>query len=633
MLQHRPTPLLKIFALVLLALLASEARPARAQGGAPTETRAERASDASREKGATRDDLSGRVVGEGGEPFSGVSVWLVSVSSGSSSPRIQSTTVTDDDGGFVFKDLAPGIYRIAANESGHVSNYDRQGARLVRIYRPGDFASIQLVKGGVITGTVTDASGEPVVAMGVSAYRVRDLDGAPAVSLGGGMLPAPEAQTDDRGVYRFYGLPPGIYVVAANGAPSLPWGVSLPTFGGETQTFHPSSTRDTAAEITVRAGQEASGIDVQYRGDPGHRITGTVETNASGTDTSTLFVRLDDATTGMHMATVVAAHGTGARAFSFEGVADGDYDVRASRFNPDGTLNASPVRRVTVRAADATGIRLSLAPLASISGSLIIERLAPEASPEACRQRGARVFPQEVLIYARPVEGPNRARPRATERAETTPDESGAFKLVNIEAGRYRIETDLRDERLYPTAIQMPQQPAAARTGAGVARGANRTPPRATPANAPASAATTLDIRDGHHSTGLTIRFKEGAALLSGHVVPSQQHEALPPVASSVRLYLVPVERERADDPLRYAATAPSPDLSFTFKNLAPGRYHLLAREAASATAAANDERHSLHDAEFRAALRRDAEAAGVTLELQPCQRLNGFTLRFPHAR
>lgn len=627
MLRSNPTPLLKIFFLVTLLTLALNARPARAQSGAPTSEgpRADRVREASGEKGA-RGDLSGRIVGEGGEPFSSVTVLLINMPSASGGPRIPRGAVSDEDGNFVFKDLAPGVYRISANEVGHVANFDRQGARLVQSFRPGDFASIQLFKGGVITGTVTDATGEPVVAMGVRAYRVRDLNNQPVAAQGFGFLPATESQTDDRGVYRIYGLPPGVYVVSADGASARPWGANVSALEGEAPTFHPSSTRDTAAEITVRAGQEATGIDVRYRGEPGHRITGTVATMQSGQDASTLPVRLNDATTNMHMATAIAAHGTGSRAFSFEGVADGDYDLWASRFGPDGRLNVSPIQRVSVRGADATGIRLTLAPLASVRGSLIIERLAPDGEPEACRQQGAPVLPQEILVAAQPSDASRRARPRATERVETTPDESGAFTILNLEAGSYRIEIDAPGERLYLTAIQMPR-PASARTGADAPRSANRT--RAASAGDASAPAAAFNVGDGQQLAGLTIRFKEGAARLSGHVVPSLE-AAASPVASSLRLYLVPVERERADDPLRYHEATPSADHSFTLKNLAPGRYHLLAREAANSPA---DAPPSLHDADFRAALRRDAETAGLPLELQPCQTLTGFTLRFPHAK
>jgi protocatechuate 3,4-dioxygenase beta subunit len=60
---------------------------------------------------------------------------------------------------------------------------------------------------GAITGRVTDDAGEPIVGVNVSSYRLRDLEGKTTGAVyesyfnRGGM-------TDDRGIYRIYGLPP-----------------------------------------------------------------------------------------------------------------------------------------------------------------------------------------------------------------------------------------------------------------------------------------------------------------------------------------------------------------------------------------------------------------------------------------
>ena len=45
-------------------------------------------------------------------------------------------------------------------------------------------------------------------------------------------------------------------------------------------TYHPSSTHDTATEVTVASGAEASGVDIQFRGGPGYIVSGTVTTTA-----------------------------------------------------------------------------------------------------------------------------------------------------------------------------------------------------------------------------------------------------------------------------------------------------------------------------------------------------------------
>ncbi|MDT5296127.1 MAG: hypothetical protein QOJ76_3007, partial [Acidobacteriota bacterium] len=60
-----------------------------------------------------------------------------------------------------------------------------------------------------------------------------------------------------------------------------------------------------------------------------------------------------------------------------------------------------------------------------------------------------------------------------------------------------------------------------------------------------------------------------------------------------------------------------------------PGRYLVLARTSSDADAAAAP-RPAAWDADSRAKLRREAEAANTPAELQPCRRTTDFTLRFP---
>ena len=65
---------------------------------------------------------------------------------------------------------------------------------------------LQLPRGGVLTGRVLDRYGQPAVGAVVSAQRYQFAMGRwDLVRSGSG------DRTDDRGVYRLYGLPPGDY--------------------------------------------------------------------------------------------------------------------------------------------------------------------------------------------------------------------------------------------------------------------------------------------------------------------------------------------------------------------------------------------------------------------------------------
>lgn len=85
------------------------------------------------------------------------------------------------------------------------------------------------------------------------------------------------------------------------------------------------------------------------------------------------------------------------------------------------------------------------------------------------------------------------------------------------------------------------------------------------------------------------------------------------------QIHLILVEREKADDVLRYAETETKSDGAFNLTNLAPGKYWLLPRSK-------TDDRAPF-DAARRVALRREAEALNNVIELQPCQRLANYEL------
>src|SRR5206468_5450232 len=68
---------------------------------------------------------------------------------------------------------------------------------------------LRVVRGGVITGRVLDEDGEPLARAVVTVQRYQYVRGERQLSPAGG------DQTDDRGQYRVFGLPPGDYYVSA----------------------------------------------------------------------------------------------------------------------------------------------------------------------------------------------------------------------------------------------------------------------------------------------------------------------------------------------------------------------------------------------------------------------------------
>ena len=124
--------------------------------------------------------------------------------------------LTAADGRFVFTELPPGAYTIVATRRGYVegaSGRRRPGGTSQPVTltpdEPSADAVVRMWKTAVITGVVTDESGDPVVGAQLRALERSTVAGQSRFTAAG----AP-AFTDDRGVYRFSDLVPGEYLVA-----------------------------------------------------------------------------------------------------------------------------------------------------------------------------------------------------------------------------------------------------------------------------------------------------------------------------------------------------------------------------------------------------------------------------------
>ncbi|MGB7922306.1 MAG: hypothetical protein WCF57_03590, partial [Pyrinomonadaceae bacterium] len=92
---------------------------------------------------------------------------------------------------------------------------------------------------------------------------------------------------------------------------------------------------------------------------------------------------------------------------------------------------------------------------------------------------------------------------------------------------------------------------------------------------------------------------------------------------------LIPAEREQADATLRFMEAEVLDDGAFAFTNIAPGRYWLIAKPVAVKDSAETNARPLAWDATSRSLLRREAERANVVVDLQPCQAMVDYVLRY----
>jgi Carboxypeptidase regulatory-like domain len=541
--------------------------------------------------------ITGRVVTDDGQPVRHATISISSMGGGGRSAG-RLTVVSDEDGNFQAEGLDSVPYTISATAPGLV--LDPKKRRETNYSFVGQPVTITMMRGGVITGKVTSATGDPIIRIAVRAIRVRDETGRPDNTAVGNFRP--QRMTDDRGVYRLYGLAPGSYLVSAGGSNMNSSRQATP-YHGRITTYHPSATREAATEVKVMGGDEVSGVDIRVRADRGFAISGKiigVRSGGAGRQETGTNISLRNPATGTIIATTFLSPEVDQTGYAFYGVPNGEYLIMSTRggFNDASSMSATP-RRVTVNGRDVTGFDLTLAPNAAIEGTVTIEKVS---SAEKCvNQRES--FLEEIVVRAKRDDAGEKTDPPYSFYGAMNIagiNDKGAFAVRNLRPGRHRMDIQLPNEDWFLKAMTM--------TGA-------------TPANDPRNGVT---LKSGDRVEGLTITLATGAAGLKGKIV-SAGNAGLPP---RLRAHLVPAEPLAKDDLLRFAETLVESSGSFSFVNLAPGKYLITTREIPGSEAPDEPARPVAWDAAERAKLRKEAEAAKVEIELKACQRVSDFELK-----
>jgi hypothetical protein len=393
--------------------------------------------------------ISGTVVDADNKPMRLVAVRI------EGDPRASRTVMTDESGRFTFTRVPPGDFFLRAAKpafpevSYGAKRPGRAGARL-QIKDGTTIADIvlRMERGAVLTGTVFNERGEPVPNVSVTAYHVyTGLDGSFSTSgvLTGSTFP----QTDDRGVYRFYGLPAGEYIVgtspffgsgSAARAPSddeirdavarasqltQPGAAATPKPQAPAQqvdyapVFYPDAPNAvSAARIKVAAGEERTGIDLRLTLRPMAAISGQV---INAPDPKQIEMNLFSRGKGSTLFTSSNPDGS----FSFRGLPSGDYTVTA-RYRGAGLLVAS--QDVTLNGRDAPAVTLALGPPLAVSGRIVVQRTGAAPPPPFSQLR----------VNALPVSAKSSATPTSA-----TPAADGTFVLEGMIPGTYQIAMSL----------------------------------------------------------------------------------------------------------------------------------------------------------------------------------------------
>ena len=350
-------------------------------------------------------------------------------------------TSTDRDGKFEFRSLPADSYVVGASRQPYLGAV--AGAR--RPARPGTPVAIaanqkvsdvviRLPPGASISGTVTDEFGQPL--RGSVTVQQRKLQNGERVlvSVGGG------EQTDERGRYRIYGLPPGEYVVVATRfnvvqaaaksltdrdvddamrgnvpatAPPAAPSLAVPS-------YYPGTPRPSdAVAVALSAGDDRTGIDFRVERVTTMRVEGTVST-ADGlvpSDATVILMPPPGSLMPIAMTARVAPDGR----FSIANVPPGAYLLNCASVRPQSQFALMPVE---LSNADLVGLQVTLRPPMQLSG-----RVTFEGSSVAPALSGLTV-PLKPMTAGVPRSG-------NTGLIITATDAKGAFAVQGVQGGRY----------------------------------------------------------------------------------------------------------------------------------------------------------------------------------------------------
>jgi Carboxypeptidase regulatory-like domain len=533
--------------------------------------------------------ITGRVVTESGQPIADATVYIRALGPSLLPPR---RVPIDSDGTFRATGLDPALYFITATAPTYVPTARETESRTPSYYRLGDSVTLTFVKGGVITGAVTTGTGEPVIAIPVRALLIRDAKGQPVRGMGPQFG---ERLTDDRGIYRLYGLAAGTYLISAGSRNVM--SADLNAYDLDAPVFAPSSTRETAAEVTVHAGEEITGVDIRYKREPGHIVSGTVSRNAAGmSGMSVIMRRIVGGAAELSSNTFLFPGSSG---FAFYGIADGEYELEAQfALGPNQAFVSEP-QRIVVKGSDVSGIVLVPIALGTVAGRVVLES---STAPE-CKGKRQPSFEETLVTLAklRDAAAKDQSRMMFTN-SQAIVEKSGEFLLRSLRPGRYVPGATFFARYWYLKKVALNVTVGGKPTANDVARDG-------------------ITLKSGDQLTNLTVILAEGASSLRGSI-SVKEGEKVPP--GSV-VFLVPAER--GDDPLRFFAAAVDSDGKFAFANVAPGSYWPIIR-----TISPEDRFNvrSLRDPDQidrRMVLRREAEARKESIELKPCQNVTEYVL------
>lgn len=318
--------------------------------------------------------VSGRITLHG----KGVGGIVVSVRQSSvPRPAPEIRAASDPDGNYRISGIPPGSYSVSPLAPAYVfsdSGASRGQGKTLLLAEGEEVQGIDfsLERGGVIAGRVTDFDGHPVVE---ERIMLAPVDQNQNNQQAFGNVNGNGSQTDDRGRYRIYGLPPGSYKISVGRDDSSYYP------GGEVgrvaykRTFYPDVTDPADAKVLeITAGSELTNIDITLGQTlPGFAVSGRVVDRETGRPVPGLRFGLrrllnnNNGYAGIASSAPANSHGD----FRLEDVTPGKYEVLV--LPRQGIETRADAVTFEVIDQDVNGLLIKTFNGLSISGTVVVE--------------------------------------------------------------------------------------------------------------------------------------------------------------------------------------------------------------------------------------------------------------------
>jgi hypothetical protein len=532
---------------------------------------------------------------------------------------------TDNSGRAVFLNLAEGAYTVQAQHEGYfgfTNDVFTDSARVTTVVGPqiaqggrgqarqsSQQVTLTMAQGATLSGQILDSNRRPATAIQVEAFSVVYQQGRRTISRVG-----TNVQTDDRGEYRLFWLPPGEYYVRTSQGSGFR-GTSARISNYPSVFYHPgTSDPRTASLVTIAEGTSRSGIDIQMQPSTGVTVSGTIVNTIPGgrvgpqgevnrsivslvlvprdtyiVENPPLIPNIASAAGAFPAARAAGtANSTGPSETNFEirGVPPGVYDFyplyndgsRGANFGGNNSYYSGKTT-ITVGNENVTGIQSVVRP-----GSNLNVQVAVTGTPPATGRGQAQVLsPSNLRVQISSRE--NLPSLLAASRGlGVAPDSNGMMTMSNLVDARYYVST----LRGLPADAYVSELRHDSRivTDEG-----------------------TFEVAGSE--TTLNITISRGGGTIQGFVRDSKQNP-LPAAAIS----LVP-DFPRKQNGLFYKNTIATAAGAFAFNGVAPGIYKLYAWEKSPGTGGVEQ------NADFM----REYEALGVSISVSPGLPLANITV------